>query len=472
MEVTNRKNTEYRMNDLKKIQLEPDTHIIASDGIELEINAAILKRCDYFEQMLSFNKSDTLYVDEPADVFRFVLCEFENVLVPSLLPDDLDFLRRLLLVFDKYLIYSKSTWEKVNFLISELDDMRPWLSMYIYFNNGIDLFSIMYSDVVPPQVNSLDVQDEGGDTLLIKCANHGDFELVKCLLEAGANDRIRNRRGYTALSYIATWRDLSAAAEMIQLLLKDNDEYVNEIRQNRSESFHQNDCALILFFAAKFGNLELVKLLATPENIHNHIVFDKKLVRYYSVGGGECVMGEHALSLASQYDHVDILLYLLSMGIDVHINNEELLHGAIKYHNLELVKTLISLGADMHADDCECQNALDVAAEYGRLCILQYFVSIGADIHVKDDCALRWAAGRNHLDVVQYLVSLGADIHADNDEAIIWAFENGHKKIVDYFNSFGDTGFTLDSDDEVRESDEESDEESDDSNEDSYSTDE
>src|SRR5581483_5095738 len=66
--------------------------------------------------------------------------------------------------------------------------------------------------------------------------------------------------------------------------------------------------------------------------------------------------------------------------------------------------------------------------EKGHLSTVQYLVSLGADIHADNNWALRAASENGHRSIVEYLVSLGANIHAnDNDnDAVILASMNGH----------------------------------------------
>src|SRR5581483_9167208 len=73
----------------------------------------------------------------------------------------------------------------------------------------------------------------------------------------------------------------------------------------------------------------------------------------------------------------------------------------------------------------------------GHLSTVQYLVSVGADIHVRNDNAIINASKNGHLSTVQYLVSVGADIHAHNDYAIINASKNGHLSTVQYLVSIG-----------------------------------
>ena len=96
-----------------------------------------------------------------------------------------------------------------------------------------------------------------------------------------------------------------------------------------------------------------------------------------------------------------------------------------KEGNLEKIKELVDKGADK-------QEALDCSAENGYLEVVKYLVSLGADIHEENEYALYLSAQYGHLEVVKYLVSLGADIHADNEYALRWSAGNGHLEVVKY----------------------------------------
>ena len=106
-----------------------------------------------------------------------------------------------------------------------------------------------------------------------------------------------------------------------------------------------------------------------------------------------------------------------------------------KRRDLRKIKTwewLVSIGADIHADN---DHALRMASQKDYFDIVKYLVEQGADIHAMSDLALRWASQYGHLDVVKYLVSKGANIHADYDQALHWASYNGHLDVVNYLKS-------------------------------------
>src|SRR5581483_1173721 len=77
--------------------------------------------------------------------------------------------------------------------------------------------------------------------------------------------------------------------------------------------------------------------------------------------------------------------------------------------------------------------------EKGHLSTVQYLVSVGADIHADNNSAVRCASEKGHLSTVQYLVSVGADIHAHDNYAVRWASNNGHLSTVQYLVELGNS---------------------------------
>ncbi len=82
---------------------------------------------------------------------------------------------------------------------------------------------------------------------------------------------------------------------------------------------------------------------------------------------------------------------------------------------LDIVKYLVSEGINI---DAEKEELLSVAAENGNIDIIKYLVSLGADIHIFGEQALNRAAKANQIETVKYLVSQGADLNGINQITI------------------------------------------------------
>jgi len=73
---------------------------------------------------------------------------------------------------------------------------------------------------------------------------------------------------------------------------------------------------------------------------------------------------------------------------------------------LETVKRLVSIGANVHFEN---DAPVRYASEMGHLNIIKYLVSVGANVRALDDLAVELASFNYLYEVVQYLVSVGAD---------------------------------------------------------------
>ena len=164
------------------------------------------------------------------------------------------------------------------------------------------------------------------------------------------------------------------------------------------------------------------------------------VVKYLLTEGMSDDVDRHNLlqvALIGAIAHLDIVQYLVSIGADIHTNDEEAVQEASRGGHLDVVQYLVSVGADIHARDDEGGGALQDASFGGHLDIVQYLVSLGADIHAYEDGALRDACSEGHLNVVQYLVYIGADIHIKDDWPIRFASFGGHVDVVKYLVSVG-----------------------------------
>jgi len=80
-------------------------------------------------------------------------------------------------------------------------------------------------------------------------------------------------------------------------------------------------------------------------------------------------------------------------------------------------------------------NSLFSLCKIGDLNGVKNLVSIGANIHADNEYALRWSAEDGHLDVVKYLLSIGADINIFDDFILRCIDTNGHKEVINYLLS-------------------------------------
>ena len=148
-----------------------------------------------------------------------------------------------------------------------------------------------------------------------------------------------------------------------------------------------------------------------------------------SEGANIHAKNEYAVKSASENGHLDIVECLVSLGSDIHADNDYAFRSASENGHLEVVKYLVELGY-YHApvQPGRIENNVVVTGEK---------VSIGVDIHAQNEYAIRYASRNGHLDVVNYLVSVGANIHAENEYPVRHASVNGYPEVVEYLVSIG-----------------------------------
>ena len=143
---------------------------------------------------------------------------------------------------------------------------------------------------------------------------------------------------------------------------------------------------------------------------------------------------ERALIVAVQFDHLDIVKYLVSKGANPRAQNDYALLYAAYKGRIAMVEYLVSQGADIHAGDgYDTQNSLWYAVEGGHLDVVKYLVSIGADVSAIRGDTLAAAIARGDVSVVEYLVERGAN----GDQALGIACQNGMLGVAKYLISHG-----------------------------------
>jgi ankyrin repeat protein len=165
--------------------------------------------------------------------------------------------------------------------------------------------------------------------------------------------------------------------------------------------------------ACRNGHLEVVKYLV-------------------SLGVDIHVWEEYGFRWACMNGHLEVVKYLVSLGVNIHTMEEWGFRLACQNGHLEVVKYLVSLGVDIHAME---EWGFRSACENGHLEVVKYLVSLGVDIHADDEAGFRWACKNGHLEVVKYIVPLGVDIHVWEERGFRWAQMNGHLEVVNFLKS-------------------------------------
>lgn len=116
----------------------------------------------------------------------------------------------------------------------------------------------------------------------------------------------------------------------------------------------------------------------------------------------------------------------------------KLLEKAAEGGNTQIIRTVLDRAAKNHGTKAMASQALWAAAKNGRIDAVRLLLKKGADLRPnKEDrsSSLVSAAGEGHVDVVRLLVEHGADIHGtdtNNENALLAASKEGHTEVVSY----------------------------------------
>lgn len=172
----------------------------------------------------------------------------------------------------------------------------------------------LYPEIIKILVTAgADVQGAAGTEALVFAAMNGATDLVKFLLDAGANPNPSDGAP-TALFYAIR----SGNVDLVKLFI------ARGARVNGGIGFGGENGHTGLMEAAAFGNVEMVKLLLDAGADVN-----AQLLQDYRVGGYVEKKGSTALTIAAYKGHADVVKLLLAAGAD-HL--EQAAQAADKLH--------------------------------------------------------------------------------------------------------------------------------------------
>ncbi|KAK8743892.1 hypothetical protein OTU49_000897 [Cherax quadricarinatus] len=257
----------------------------------------------------------------------------------------------------------------------------------------------------------VDCADRDGTTPLILAAANGHVDLVKELLEQGAESNATRHTGTGALFFAAQGGFLD-----IVTLLLDQGCKINQASK---------DGGTALIVAAQCGHMDVViellrrgadphsamkdratAVFVASQNGHTSVV--RTLLNAGAKANVRRVDGASPLWIASQMGHQGVVRLLLNHGVNPDVTRHDgatpLFKAAHKGH-VEVVHELLPfkpcLGLLKNGE-----SALHAAALYGHLQVLRVLVEAGADPGLKNDQGLtpiQIAAQARHYEAVQLL---------------------------------------------------------------------
>ena len=294
--------------------------------------------------------------------------------------------------------------------------------------------------------HDVDVNHEGDDFSALFCAVHQNHaDVVKVLIDAGADIEIRDKESWTPLMYACK----NGSQPIVKILV----EAGAEVRATETGQ----SCLTI---AAGFGHTETVRYLVGLPQVdlsHKEEEGYTSLLAAVEKPGADVVevlidagsdveakLGERGerspLLLASEFGNLRVVEVLLKAGADVCVTDNKgdtCLTLATHHGHTETVRTLLCMpGVDVYKSNNRGNTSLHLAPDHSA--VVQLLIDAGADVEAKNsfgNTPLHWACQVGELDSAQMLVKAGADVCAVDDESttcLILAAQHGHTATVRY----------------------------------------
>lgn len=269
-----------------------------------------------------------------------------------------------------------------------------------------------------------------GWTALHSAAMYGNYDVIKTLLDLGANINAAYKDGGTPFHYALrynSWRHEEGKLRLARLLVDAGsdpnrvDEYGCAPLQYALGYFRDDDRSL------PFAQL----LIDSGADVNLPSRGGTSAHSYYLEGSFNHIM--------LHYDKPRLLETLIRAGVNVNALDS---HGrsALMLHSFlgdsaDIVKMLIAAGADVNHKNPHGETALMYALRRGRTENAEALIAAGADVNVQainGDTPLMYCANiywdEDKIDCTQLLIGAGADINIQNEdgETILMRLINIH----------------------------------------------
>ncbi|MBA3815862.1 MAG: ankyrin repeat domain-containing protein [Parachlamydiaceae bacterium] len=274
------------------------------------------------------------------------------------------------------------------------------------------------------ELNFSDQTFKNGDTALMRASGRGHKEIVELLLNAGADVNVQDLCGDTALILAAEHAHEDDHAETVKLLL--NKGANPNIKRNTKDmvTFRSLNDWTALMCAANNAKKEIVELLLKAEADPN--------IR------DEC--GNTALILATNRDQPDTVRLLLKAKADPDAQNKQgvgaLIRAACNGFT-DVVKELLEVNANLNLQNRYGVTALMFAADLGHKEIAELLINAKADLNILNrngDTALILSAAKGHKEIAELLVGAKANLNIQTKKrgwtALMFAVESRYKEII------------------------------------------
>ncbi|XP_055954369.1 putative ankyrin repeat protein RF_0381 [Patella vulgata] len=270
----------------------------------------------------------------------------------------------------------------------------------------------------------VDAQDKDGQTALMLAAKLGDYNIVKQLLEAGADVNISSRAMMPPSCMSACRGFLSVLAYLL-----DHGADVNAVDQNQCTVLHHmvtkpNGCVIL----------------------HKLIINNSTVDVFLKIEGCNVNLcdnnGKSPLMLASQYGNLELIEFLHKHKVDVNQQDDlgrTSLYLAVENNNLKAVDVLLNMdGCDVNLSDNKGKPPLILAVQNGNTELMKLFHEYGADINQQDKrgrTSLYLAVQNDDLNAVGVLLNInGCGVNLSDNKGkspLMLAVQNNNTELLE-----------------------------------------
>jgi hypothetical protein len=137
--------------------------------------------------------------------------------------------------------------------------------------------------------------------------------------------------------------------------------------------------------------------------------------------------------ISCMYGRFDIAKWLYELGANIHTDDDNVFMTSCLYGESEIAHWL---NQESNGYNQNIYNrALKASCQGGHLDIVEWLVSLGADIHYDNESPFIAGCENGHLEIAKWLQKQGANIHANNDAALEASLEEGQIQIVEWLYS-------------------------------------
>jgi ankyrin repeat protein len=260
-------------------------------------------------------------------------------------------------------------------------------------------------------LSSLNAQDDHGRTALIYATiHHRSADIVKALIDAGAEGNIADNHGYVALHFA---QDCGVITDLIDS--GSNPNHVNNkqwtaLHMRCKEGKHPRAVSLLLSRGADMdmrtseGSTALIlAMYLNSFDIASILVAS----RSQTVLDARNNRGETALFIAVQKNFQAIAILLLYAGASASIVDQKLHTPLMVCNNADLASKLLDGGIDINSIDSSGQTALFHACMHDREHMVRFLLRKNADMSIIDHMgytALLFACVGKHVGIIDVMI--------------------------------------------------------------------